>query len=410
MDCAFNNAVNVDDLVVFLQKDLGDGLFSIEASVNGLLCARLRLAASKPAPPPDGQALQLDAPVESSAFNRVTTPLDEPPTFHLKRHYSIPIDPTDLAKVLPKVAHYLDPSRAAGFLALSYFVGMICPGLDSIFASVSIKLADVNHLGQSVAFDVHQYDERFGLFRISVQGILSGHITAFRRPPPQQQLTMDAVATTVERDEFKGSRSLVIGASRGLGEMVAKILAAGGGDVTIAYAHGRDDIENVHKDITASSLGSSRIAQLDVTSPAAFDSLDFESLDSVYFFATPRIYRKKADVFDRALFQEFCDFYIDALYRLCVHIEHLPRTRKISIYVPSSVFVSERPEGLAEYAMAKSAAEVMIEDINRSFGKVSVLATRLPRLSTDQTTSVLKVSTGDNLSALIPVVRAMVHR
>jgi hypothetical protein len=93
-----------------------------------------------------------------------------------------------------------------------------------------------------------------------------------------------------------------------------------------------------------------------------------------------------------------------------VHIERLPLTRKIGIFVPSSVFISERPEGLAEYAMAKSAAEVMIEDVNRSFGKVSILATRLPRLSTDQTTSVLKVSTGDNLSALIPVVRAMVRR
>jgi hypothetical protein len=78
--------------------------------------------------------------------------------------------------------------------------------------------------------------------------------------------------------------------------------------------------------------------------------------------------------------------------------------------VPSTVFISERPDGLVEYAMAKAAAEVLIEDINRSFSRVSILSTRLPRLGTDQTSSVLKLPTGDNLDALLPVVRAMAQQ
>ena len=80
------------------------------------------------------------------------------------------------------------------------------------------------------------------------------------------------------------------------------------------------------------------------------------------------------------------------------------------VYVPSSVFVTERPEGLTEYAMAKAAAEILADDVNRSFSKVSIVVTRLPRLSTDQTTSVLKMSSSDNLDALLPAIRTVTRR
>jgi NAD(P)-dependent dehydrogenase (short-subunit alcohol dehydrogenase family) len=192
-----------------------------------------------------------------------------------------------------------------------------------------------------------------------------------------------------------------------LGELTAKMLAAGGGDVTITYAQGLADIEIVDAEINASGTGSCKIQRLDVTSADAFGAVDFHALDAIYLFATPRIYRKKAEVFVDALFDEFLQSYVRSLYRLCRHIESLGLERKIGIYVPSSVFIAERPDGLVEYAMAKAAAEVLIEDINRNFKRVSVLSTRLPRLSTDQTSSVLKLSSGDNLDALLPVVRAM---
>ena len=57
--------------------------------------------------------------------------------------------------------------------------------------------------------------------------------------------------------------------------------------------------------------------------------------------------------------------------------------------------------------MAKSAAEVLIEDMNRVFKKVSVLSSRLPRLSTDQTTALLSVATESNIDAIVPIVRRM---
>ena len=41
--------------------------------------------------------------------------------------------------------------------------------------------------------------------------------------------------------EFANVRALVIGGSRGLGEITAKIIAAGGGDVWITYRRGKED-------------------------------------------------------------------------------------------------------------------------------------------------------------------------
>lgn len=407
LDCAFNNAVNVEDIVVFRQKNQGDGQFVVEASVNGLLCAKLRITASRPASQSGGGVrAERGAAGDDPFFERVDTPLEEAPSRHLHKRYRVRVDALDLTAHFPHACRLLGASRTTGLLALSYFVGMVCPGLNSIFSTVSLKLDESTPEAESIGFSVDQYDERFRLFNVSLQGILAGRLTAFLRPPPLQQLTMAGVSKKVAAAEFKGTRSLVIGASRGLGEMAAKILAAGGGDVTISYAQGLTDIENVNAEINASGLGTSKVLQLDVTS-ADFGAIDFEALDAIYFFATPRIYRKKAGVFDAALFDEFIDFYVGSLYRLCLHIETLALARKMRIYVPSSVFIAERPDGLVEYAMAKAAAEVMIEDINRAFRKVAIVATRLPKLSTDQTSSVLKTSTGDNLDALLPVIRAM---
>src|SRR5262249_21167292 len=155
--------------------------------------------------------------------------------------------------------------------------------------------------------------------------------------------------------------SLVIGASRGLGELVAKVLAAGGGDVVLGYAHGRADAEQVAAAIAAHGQGRGEPMQIDVTR-GDFAHTGLSRLDAVYSFATPRIYRKKSAVFVDSLFQEFVDFYVKALHTLCEHAEAQPRERRLRIYVPSSVFVAERPEGMTEYAMAKAAVEVLAAD------------------------------------------------
>ena len=60
--------------------------------------------------------------------------------------------------------------------------------------------------------------------------------------------------------------------------------------------------------------------------------------------------------------------------------------------------------------MAKAAAEVLIDDINRGFKKVKVVSSRLPRLRTDQTSTIMKVAAQSNVDTLLPIIRAVTRR
>jgi hypothetical protein len=112
-------------------------------------------------------------------------------------------------------------------------------------------------------------------------------------------------------------------------------------------------------------------------------------------------------VFDRTAFDTFVGFYLDRFHALCRWLESAGREVPVRVYLPSTVFIDERPKGMTEYAMAKAAAEVLADDLNRSLAHVRVLHTRLPRMATDQTASILAVAVASNVGALLPVLRTM---
>jgi hypothetical protein len=410
ISCSFGNPVSVGDRVIFTQHDREANAVAIEARVNGLLCSQIVITAAQETLQgrSDSDSVENTSSKEIFRFENLANPLDEAAEFHLDREYAVRPNSADFSIQFPQAYRYLGKERVAAISALSYFVGMICPGLHSVFSSLSLGLAGGEENEGLLTFSVRKYDARVGLFDISFQGCIHGNIKAFLRPPPQKQPSLKDLAEHVVPEEFRGTRSLVIGGSRGLGEITAKILAAGGGDVVITYASGLEDARKVMDEINNGGMSKCEMLKLDLTTDS-FDSMgiDRNSLDAVYFFATPRIARKKAEIFEPRLFHEFCEMYVEKFYELCVYLEANTAEKKIRVYFPSSVFISERPKGMAEYAMAKSAAEVLIEEINRSFRKLSVSYTRLPRLNTDQTSSILKISTESNLEALLPVVRSL---
>ncbi len=410
VDCTFNNPVSVGEEVVFTQLDEPGPAWTLEASVEGLVCARIALGASSAAPPasiPGGTAPSA-ADRDIRVLEACLHPMEEAPEFHQSKHYALRLGTDDLSTFFPQSHGLLGNRGLASTLALSYIVGMVCPGLHSVFSAVRLDLRDEAEGDGLLRFSVLKYDPRFRLFNIPFSGRVTGDIKAFLRPPVQSQPSVRELLRSVVPGEFKGSRSLVIGGSRGLGELTAKILAAGGGETVITYAQGLEDANAVSEDIRASVGSPCRAVRLDLASDR-FDAvaIDWNQFDTIYFFATPRIFRKKAGAFDARLFREFNDFYIAKFHALCVFLEQTLTAGKITLYFPSTVFVEERPKGLAEYAMAKAAAEVLVQEINRSFTKLRVSCSRLPRLSTDQTTSIVKVSTGSNLETLLPLIRSL---
>jgi hypothetical protein len=81
------------------------------------------------------------------------------------------------------------------------------------------------------------------------------------------------------------------------------------------------------------------------------------------------------------------------------------RRKDVSLFYPSSVYVTERPRGMLEYAMAKGAGETLCSEMNSAWAPLHITVDRLPRLPTDQTVSVIETALPSPIARLLPVVR-----
>ncbi len=310
----------------------------------------------------------------------------------------------DAAAIFPAATMWLGARRIAALAASTCLVGMVCPGLYSIYSELSIVACAESGLQDSLAFRVAKTDPRFQLVEQEIAGGgLSGTVKSFVRTPPVQQATMESLAGVVGSTEFTGSVALIVGGSRGLGELTAKLIASGGGRVLVTWHTGKNDAEKVAGEIRAAG-GRCETFAYDARRPAA-EQLAFlsDAPTHAYYFATPAIFRSRSKMFSEDRFKEFLAIYVDGFWQLAQALR--ARQPRLSIFYPSSVSVTERPRGMTEYTMAKAAGEVLCADMNVSLAPLHVTVSRLPRLPTDQTTSLATVATAHPLETMLPIIR-----
>lgn len=313
--------------------------------------------------------------------------------------------PEAVAKMFPAAADWLGGRRIAALAACTNLVGMVCPGLHSIFGGLSVDLSAESDPQDVLGFRVISTDSRFRLVRQEIAGGgITGTLDSFARMPPTPQLRMEKVAARVDPSEFAGCVTLVVGGSRGLGELTAKLLAAGGASVIITYRTGEADAKRVALEIRKGG-GVCAVVPFDACMPATAQLAHLpEAPTHAYYFATPMIARRKAEVFVLERFKEMLDVYVYGFWRLCTALR--ARRHDLSAFYPSSIFVEERPKEMAEYAMAKAAGEVLCSEITASMAPMHITVSRLPRLLTDQTAAIMGMQTVyDPLETLLPLVR-----
>jgi hypothetical protein len=128
----------------------------------------------------------------------------------------------------------------------------------------------------------------------------------------------------------------------------------------------------------------------------------------MFYFATNAIFRPKGPLVSTPYLVDFMRFYVHGFYDLCMQlIAGRTAKDKLIVYYPSSIAVEERPEGMTEYAMVKAAGEQMCRDMNKYLPAIEIVTTRLPRLATDQTASVLPGRELKAIDVLLPIVRTM---
>jgi NAD(P)-dependent dehydrogenase (short-subunit alcohol dehydrogenase family) len=371
------------------------------AVVEGVICVEL---IARPLSLPSATQAGRVAGPPSGRTERATTALDLSPQGSVGREFALAIGLENYAARFPMATQLLGEPAVRALGLSSYFVGMICPGMHSIYSSITFEVAQPD--GDSQQFLVKKFDERFNLLDVELDGVLVGTLRAFRRPPPTAQPHIRDLDGVVRPGDFAGKRVLVIGGSRGLGETTAKLAALGGAQVTITYATGRSDAEGVASEIRSVAGRECEVVALDLAHPFAVpDELKAKAPDAVFYFATPKIFGKRSSILDRTALDRFMMFYVERMLELCEWLEHSERTEPATVFVPSSVAITDRPKGMLAYSIAKAGAELLADEVNARFRKVRVVYERLPRLATDQTASVINAPFESTVERIRDVLR-----
>lgn len=307
------------------------------------------------------------------------------------------------ARAFPDAAAWIGADRLRGIAALSALVGMECPGLHSIFWSLDVELDD-DRAEPAIQYEATGYDERFRMVRMRVRGSgLVGQVEAVSRTPPTEQASIFDLRQIVADGAFAGQRALVIGGSRGLGELTAKLLAAGGAEPCVSYFMGDGDAQRVVGAIEAAG-GSCGALRYDAgqPAPAQLDSLPFEPTH-LYYFATRQIAGRRQAMFEPARFDGFTDIYVRGFHDICDALLSRGDGLLVAFY-PSSVFVETDEGDFVEYAMAKAAGEVLAASMAKTLARLSVIIERLPRLPTDQTASIRAHDMASPTEVMLPIL------
>jgi acyl dehydratase/NAD(P)-dependent dehydrogenase (short-subunit alcohol dehydrogenase family) len=306
----------------------------------------------------------------------------------------------------PHAASLMEAERVAALACSSFLVGMVVPGLHSIYGGLNLSFADADGSAQ-LNFVVTLVDPRMRRVLLRVEGGgLSGTIEAFGRMPPVVQCSMELASSFVDPGEFGGSVALIIGGSRGLGEVTANLIAAGGGKVMVTYATGAFDARNVASRIRTWG-GQCAVSAYSIWRSAEQQCRELtEAPTHIYYFATPNIARRFAGLCSRERLEEFHQYYVHGFLELLDAAQALDWSG-ISVFYPSTTFVQQRPPGMIEYAMAKAAGELLCAEINRFRPGIRVITRRLPRVPTDQTVSLIQRKSEDAVAVMLPIVRMM---
>jgi len=324
-------------------------------------------------------------------------------------NFPLYFDKESAGRLFPNLVRVLPPMQLAALLTTTRLVGMECPGYHSIFSGLNLSFDATDSGVPSLSYQVTDCNKRLALILMDVEGPgMKGKIKAFYRPEPQKQSAFTEFCQEVESGEFSEQRALIIGGSRGLGEVSAKLLAAGGAEVIITYYHGEKDALQIVEEIVFHG-GRAACHPMNVLEPsqALLPGVANRSKPLyLYYFATPFIFGAAQGKFSSQRFATFAEYYVTGFLRTVETLAD-PSTGLQKIFYPSSSAVEELPPDMGEYAAAKMAGEILCGFLQKTHPGLTIHKPRLPRIATDQTVSLLPVENQDPVAVLLSHLRKL---
>jgi len=303
--------------------------------------------------------------------------------------------------MFPSLAKKFPPIGVAQLLATTRIVGMINPGLYSIFTGLKLKWKAQASGSAELNWRTAHFSEEHHMVEIAVAAgeQFEGTLQAFAAPEPVLQPSFVSIKRAVTPDEFRDLNVLIVGGSRGLGETGAKILCAGGARVCITFNSGREEAEQIVNEIAQGG------GQFDSELGAFFQTAG-DGFNCLVYFATPSIFRGNDNVLSPSLLQEFVEFYVTRFWILAARMM-TGHSETFRIVYPSSISLEHLPANMIEYSIAKGAGETAVQFLTQAFPQCKLVAPRLPRLATDQTASVSHAPTEDAVAVLLSEFRKL---
>jgi len=313
-----------------------------------------------------------------------------------------------LTGMFPALSAAIGEIAMIGLSGLSVLVGMDCPGLRGMLSSIDVSLVGGRTAGH-LAFAVRRYIAAISLVEMDVEGLgVIGHVAAFagrEYAPPSDH----AIRAAVRPGEFKGASPLIVGASSGLGAVTARLLAAGGAEPVLTWHRTPGDLESVRASVRDLG-GTSREVRLDATAPregvATLQRAGWSGAQ-MYFFATPRIFRRRLAAYSPQDFRTFFSVYVEGFLELVEGLQAPHAESPLHCFYPSSIALEERTGDLLEYGMAKLAGEYLCATLTQKHRTLSITVVRLPRIDTRQTQAFARAAAASAEQTMAPIIRAV---
>ena len=180
--CEFRHAILIDEPVQFQYRRQSDGGIRLSALVDEVPCAEIRLDDRAVREPEQGVAepIRIDEHLDS-----LSEPLDHDPRELGTFAGTISNTPAAaVTEMFPDLCATIGSSNVSALSRLSYIVGMLCPGLYSVFSSLDVLSPTTAHPRASASSQSRQWMSVSDSCRLLYWREISSALSAHSRGHP----------------------------------------------------------------------------------------------------------------------------------------------------------------------------------------------------------------------------------
>ena len=321
----------------------------------------------------------------------------------IKGEYTVEENETIL--LLKNYSLYHSPFENIAILLMwsSYYIGMVMPGQQALYSEIALEIDQYTTSNIPIKYVAQneKLDTRFNVLNIQFEcndiaglKIAHGTLISFIRPQINYNISNQLNILTNYKGQLQGKMALITGASRGLGAIMAQILASMSCHVIINFQNSLEDALNL-QEIIKNKGGTVELWQGDISDFEWINSKKEElitrgnCLDILICNAcqTPKILPFELNAISRI--NEYIHNNIDITsIPLSLFTPMLNKKNGYGIIISSEYVINSKKE-FPHYIAVKAAIEALVSSIAIKYTKTNWFIVRPPKLLTDMSNSPL---------------------